>query len=106
VLALYDIAETTLWKLSAAIFAAAMLAYLLTYPHRRRRVVGAMPPPVIMAVYIGLGSVVILAMLAYVLCGFPYAAAACIAALIVNFLTLAFVTALDVVMQQSSEGPL
>jgi hypothetical protein len=41
-------------------------------------------------------------MLVYVLCGFRYETAAYVTALVVNFFTLAFafVTALDVVMQQ------
>lgn len=80
---------------------------LLTYPHRRRKVVGKGPPPAVFAVFIVLGSVAIVAMLVYVLAGFQYGAAAYITALIVNFFTLAFafVVALDVIMQQGVETP-
>jgi hypothetical protein len=104
-LALFDIADAALWKISAVLFGLPMLAHLLTFPHRRRKAVGKGPPPLVLAIYIGLGSAVIVAMLVYVLCGFRYETAAYVTALVVNFFTLAFafVTALDVVMQEPVE---
>jgi len=108
-LALYDISERRIWRDSAVLFALPMLSHLLTYPHRRRKVVGKAPPPAVFAVFVIFGSAVIVAMLVYVLGGFQYGAAAYITALAVNFFTLAFafVTALDVIMRQPldiSEG--
>jgi len=102
-LALFDIAEVAVWKISAALFGLSMLSHLLTYPHRRRKAVGKGPPLLVFAILVGLGSAAIMAMLVYVLCGLRYEAAAYITALAVNFFTVAFafVTALDVVMQQS-----
>jgi len=108
-LALYDISERWIWRDSAVLFALPMLSLLLTYPQRRRKVVGKAPPPAVFAVFVIFGSAVIVAMLVYVLGGFQYSAAAYITALAVNFFTLAFafVTALDVIMRQPldiSEG--
>jgi hypothetical protein len=101
-MALYGVSETWLWRSSAALLAAPMLALLLTYPHRRRKAVGKGPPPVVFAVFVVLGSAVIVAMLVYVMFGSEYEAAAYITALTSNFFTtaFAFVTALDVIMQQ------
>jgi len=79
-----------------------MLSLLLSYPHRRRKAVGKGPPPTVFAVFVVFGSAVIVAMLVYVLTGFQYSAAAYATALALNFFTtaFAFVTALDVIMQQ------
>lgn len=101
-LALFDIAEAAVWKISAVLFGLSMLSHLLTYPHRRRKAVGKGPPPRVFAIFVGLGSAVTAAMLVYILCGLRYEAAAYVTALAVNFFTVAFafVTALDVVMQQ------
>lgn len=107
VLALYGLAEEEVWQVSAVIFALTMLSFLLSYSHGRRKVVGKGPPPMVFAIYIVLGSAVIVAMLVAILAGFRYSAAAYITALIVNFFTLAFafVTAMDVIMQQPFEEP-
>ncbi len=105
VLALYGFEEEVVWKISAVIFALTMLSFLLSYPHRRHKVSGRSSPPIVFAIFIVLGAAVIVAMLIAILAGFRYSAAAYITALIVNFLTLAFafVTAMDVIMQQPFE---
>jgi hypothetical protein len=104
-LALYGIAEAMVWKISAVAFGASMLAILLSYPYRRRKAVGKGPPPLVLAIFVVFGAVVIAAMLVHVLAGFQHAAAAYITALIVNFFTLAyaFITAVDVIMRQPLE---
>jgi hypothetical protein len=73
---------------------------------RRRKVVGTGPPPPIFAVFVVLGSAVTLAMLGCVLAGLPNSAAAYITALTIDFFTVAFafVTAVDVIMQQPMEA--
>jgi hypothetical protein len=103
--ALYDIQEKWIWRGSAVLFAVPMLFLQVTYPRRRQKVVGKGPPPSIFAVFVVFGSVVTLAMLGYVLEGFPYGAAAYITALTIDFFTVvfAFVIALDVIMQQPME---
>lgn len=101
-LALYDIRESLVWKISAVLFALPMLFLLLSYSHRRRKAVGKGPPPVVFAVFVVLGSAVLVAMLVCIFGGFRYSAAAYATALIINFFTIAFafVKALDVIMQQ------
>jgi len=105
-LALYDIQETWIWRGSGVLFALPMLSLQVTYPHRRRKVVGKGPPPAIFAVFVVFGSAVTLAMLGYVLEG-QYRAAAYITALTIDFFTVvfAFVIALEVIMQQPMEVP-
>jgi hypothetical protein len=104
---LYDMPETWIWRDSGVLFALPMLSLQVTYPHRRRKVVGKAPPPAIIAVFVVLGSAVTLAMLGYVLAGLQYSAAAYITALTIDFFTVVFgfVTALDVIMQQPVEVP-
>jgi hypothetical protein len=104
--ALYGIPEPWIWRDSAVLFALPMLSLQVTYPRRRRRVVGQGPPPAIFAVFVVFGSVVTLAMLGYVLDGLPYCAAAYITALTIDFFTVAFafVVATDVIMQQPIEA--
>jgi hypothetical protein len=82
-----------------------MLSLQVTYPLRRRKVVGTGPPPAILAVFVVLGSAVTLAMLGYVLVGIRYSAAAYITALTIDFFTVVFgfVSALDIIMQQPME---
>ena len=89
------------------LFALPMLSLQVTYPRRRRKVVGKGPPPAIFAVFVVLGSAVTLAMLGYVLVGLQYSAAAYITALTIDFFTVVFgfVIALDVIMQQPMEVP-
>ena len=105
VFALYDVGETWIWRGSAVLFALPMLYLQVTYPRRRRKVVGKGPPPAVFAVFVVLGAVVTLAMLGYVLAGLQYSAAAYITALTIDFFTVifGFVIALDVIMQQPME---
>jgi len=105
--ALYDIPEPWIWRASAVLFALPMLFLQVTYPRRRRRVVGSGPPPSIVAVFVVFGAAVTLAMLGYVSAGVQYTAAAYITGLTIDFFTVAFafVTALDVIMQQPIEAP-
>ena len=84
--ALYDIQETWIWRSSGVLFALPMLSLQVTYPRRRRRVVGEGPPLAIFAVFVVLGSAVTLAMLGYVLAGLQYSAAAYITALTIDFI--------------------
>jgi len=106
-LALYDMPEESIWRFSALLFALPMLALQLTYPRRRRKVVGKAAPFPILAVFVGLGAAVTLAMLGYVLGGLPYSAAAYITALTIDFFTVifGFAIALEVIMQQPIEVP-
>ena len=103
--ALYGIPEKWIWRSSGVLFALPMLSLQVTYPRRRRNVVGKGPPPAIFAVFVVFGSAVTLAMLGYVLVGLQYSAAAYITALTIDFFSVAFafVTALDVIMQQPME---
>ncbi|MGD0472896.1 MAG: hypothetical protein ABSB70_06735 [Candidatus Velthaea sp.] len=111
-LSLYDIQETWIWRGSGVLFALPMLSLQVTYPSRRRKVVGEGPPPAIFAVFVVFGSAVTLAMLGYILGGLRHGAAVYITALTLDFFTVVFgfvtaldVIALDVVMQQSMEVP-
>jgi hypothetical protein len=102
---LYDIQDKWIWRISSVLFALPMLALQVTYPLRRRKVVGLGPPPAIFAVFVVFGSVVTLAMLGYVLDGLPYSSAAYITALTIDFFTVvfSFLVALDVILQQPTE---
>jgi hypothetical protein len=104
-LALYDIQEKWIWRGSGVLFALPMLSLQVTYPRRRRKVVGKGPPPAIFSVFVVFGSAVTLAMLGYILAGLQYSAAAYITGLTIDFFTVifGFVTALDVVMLQPME---
>jgi len=104
-LALFDVPEKWIWRCSGVLFAVPMLPLQVTYPLRRRKVVGSGPPAAIFAVLVVLGSAATLAMLGYFLAGFQYGAAVYITALTVDFFTVAFayVVALDVIMQQPTE---
>jgi hypothetical protein len=104
-LALYDIPETRVWRGAGVLFAVSMLSLQLTYPYRRRKVMGKGPPPAIFAVLVVLGAAVTLAMLGYVLADLPYSAAAYITALTIDFFTVifGFVVALNMIMDQPLE---
>jgi hypothetical protein len=104
--ALYDVEEPRIWRASAVIFALPMLYLQVTYPLRRRKVVGKGPPLPIFAILVVLGSAATLSMLGYVLVGVRYIGAAYITGLLIDFLTVAyaFVTALDIIMQQPMEA--
>ena len=106
-LALYGIQEKWIWRSSAVLFALPMLSLQVTYPRRRRRLIGKGPPPPIFAVFVVLGSAVTLATLVCVLESLKYAAAAYITGLTIDFFTVvfAYVVALDVVMQQPMDPP-
>ena len=103
--ALYDVPEQWIWRGSGVLFALPMLSLQVTYPLRRRKVVGQGPPPAIFAVFVVFGSAVTLAMLGYMLAGLHYSAAAYITGLTIDFFTVVygFVTALDIIMQQPLE---
>lgn len=82
-----------------------MLALLLTFPKRRMVATGKPPPGPILAIFVGLGSASLIAMIGFVFAKSEHAAAAYIAVLTVNFFTLAFafVMALDVILQQRTD---
>ena len=100
-LSLYGVPEMWLWRVSAVLFAVPTLSLLLTYPQRRRKAVGKGPPRIVFAIFVVLGSITIFAMLAWILAGFSHQPAVYISALFINFFTLAlaFVAALDVIME-------
>ena len=104
-LALYDIQEAWIWRVSGVPFALPMLFLQVTYPRRRRKVIGKGPPPAIFSVFVVFGSAVTLTMLGYELVGRQYSAAVYITGLTIDFFTVAFafVTALDVIMRQPME---
>jgi hypothetical protein len=104
--ALFDVGEPWIWRVSGVLFALPMLALQTTYPIRRRKAVGSVPPPAIYAVFVVFGSAVTLTMLGYVLVAVQYNAAVYITALTVDFFTVifGFVNALDIIMQQPTEG--
>jgi hypothetical protein len=106
-LALYDIQEKWIWRAAGVLFALPMLALQVTYPSRRRKVVGEGPPPAIFAVFVVLGSAVTLAMLGYILAGLQYSDAVYITALTIDFFTVifGFVSALDIIMLQPMDAP-
>lgn len=99
-LMLYGISEDKVWKVAAVLFAIPMLAFLLTYSHRRQKAVGQRPVRSAYAVFVGGGSAVVVAMLVYVWGGFEHTAAAYISAVVLDFFSLAyaFVTALDIIL--------
>ncbi|MGH6683446.1 MAG: hypothetical protein ACRECA_05890 [Pseudolabrys sp.] len=108
VLALYELPESLVWKVPALLFGLPMLALLLTYHHRRIVATGKSTPPLVLAIFVGVGSLSLVAMMSYVLGNFAYPAAAYASALLVNFLThgFAFVIALEVILsQQTSAAP-
>lgn len=104
--ALYDVQENWIWRGSGAIFGLPMLYLQVTYPRRRRKVVGKGPPPPIFAVFVVVGSAVTLAMLGYIASGFPNSAAVYVTGLTADFFTVifGFLTAIDVIMLQPIEA--
>ena len=106
VFALYGLPDAWIWRVSGVLFAVPMLALQLTFPHRRRNLVGKWPPKPVFAVFVVLGAVVTVAMLAYVLVGLKYSDAVYITAVTIDFFTVAFgfLNALDVIMQQALES--
>jgi len=106
-LALYDMPERSIWLGSVVLFALPMLSLQVTYPQRRRKVVGSGPPFAIFAVFVVTGSAVTLAMLGYILMDLQYPAAAYITGLVADFFTVVFgyVSALDIIMEQPIDVP-
>jgi hypothetical protein len=106
-LALFDMEESWLWRVSGMLFALPMLALQVSYPRRRRKIVGSPPPLPIFAVFVLLGSVTTAAMLIYLLLDIRYAPGVYITALTVDFFTVVygFLNALDIIMQQPAEVP-
>jgi hypothetical protein len=104
-LQLYAPSEAIVWRISALVFGLSYLALLLSFSHRRVAAAGHAPPRLIQVVFIGLGAASLVAMIAYVLGGFPQSAAVYITVLTFNFFTLAysFVIALEVVLRQAPE---
>ena len=104
VFALYDLPEPWVWKASSLLFGLPMLALLLTYQRRRIAATGKAAPPVIIVVFIGVGSLSLAAMIGYVFGGFAHPAAAYASAITINFVTHGFavVTALEVILSQQS----
>jgi hypothetical protein len=104
-IALYDVQEMWIWRVSAVLFALPMLFLQVTYPYRRRKVIGTGAPLPIFAVFVVLGAAATLAMLCYVLADLQYSAAAYITALTIDFFTtvFGFTIALDMIMQQPME---
>jgi hypothetical protein len=105
ILGLYDFPDPWIWKPSALLFGLPMLALLLTFPCRRIAATGKAAPPIILAVFVGVGSLSIAGMIAYVFCNFEHQAAAYVSALTVNFVTtaFAFVIALEVILSQGDK---
>jgi hypothetical protein len=104
VFSLYDLPEPWVWKASALMFGLPMLALLLTYQRRRIAATGKAAPPQIVVVFIGIGSLSLVAMIGYVFGNFAHPAAAYASAITVNFLSHAFavVTALEVILSQQT----
>jgi hypothetical protein len=105
--ALYDVEEKWIWRGCAVLFGLPMLLLQATYPRRRRKVVGKGPPPAIFAVFVVVGSAATLAMLGYILSGFPNSVAVYVTALTVDFFTVifGFLTAIEVIMLQPIAAP-
>lgn len=105
-LALYEVPESWIWRGSALLFALPMLLIQVTYPHRRRKAVGSAPPAPIYAVFVVLGALATMAMLAYVLADLRFSPAAYITALTIDFFSVVFgfTVALDMIMQQPMES--
>jgi hypothetical protein len=102
-LALFDFPERVIWKAAALLFGVPMLAFLLTYRHRRIVVTGHAPPKIVTVVMVGFGALSLLAMIVSVWLGIAPAGAYA-AALVFNFGTLAlsFIVALDVILRERS----
>jgi len=102
VLGLYELPEPLIWKGSAVLFGLPMLAILLTYQRRRIAATGSSAPPRILIVFVGVGSLSLVAMIAAIFANFAYSATVYASAIAVNFIThcYAVVTALEVILSQ------
>lgn len=106
-LALFGVEESWIWRVAGLLFGLPMLSLQISYPFRRRKVVGSAPPPAIFWVFVVLGSAVTLAMLVYILVAVEHSAAVYITALTIDFFTVVFgfLNALDIIMQQPKHAP-
>ena len=84
-----------------------MLALQVSYPHRRRAVIGQWPPPPIFAVFVVLGALATAGALLGVFADPPHAAAIYATGLTADFFTVVFgyMIALDMIMRLPLEGP-
>jgi hypothetical protein len=105
-LALYDLSEPMVWKASALLFGLPMLALLLSFPHRRRAATGQPVPQRILIVMVVAGALSVAAMIAMVLTNVAVPSAVYATAIVINFLThvFAFITALEVILQQQPKS--
>jgi hypothetical protein len=105
-LALYDLSEPMVWKASALLFGLPMLALLLSFPHRRRVATGQPVPLRILIVMVVAGALSVAAMIAMVLTNVAVPSAVYATAIVINFLThvFAFITALEVILQQQPKA--
>ena len=101
-LSYFYIGTWVVWPVSGLLFALPMLSLQLTYPLRRRRLVGSPPPLPIYAVFVVLGSAVTFTMLVWLMLDVERGAAIYTTALTLDFFTVVFgfVNALDIVLQQ------
>jgi len=106
ILTLYGLPELLVWKIAAVVFGLPLLAMLFSYGHRRHAATGKPAPPMIMVVFVGVGALSLVAMIAAIFLGLAPPAAVYTTALTVNFLTLAFafVVALEVILRQDAKG--
>jgi len=106
VLSLYKLPEQWVWRASALLFGLPMLWLLLTYQRRRIAATGKAAPLRIVIIFIGLGSLSVLAMIGYVFANLAYPAAAYASAITINFVThgYAVVTALEVILSQQASA--
>jgi hypothetical protein len=106
VLSLYELPEQWVWRASALLFGLPMLWLLLTYQRRRIAATGKAAPLRIVIIFIGLGSLSVLAMIGYVFANLAYPAAAYASAITINFVThgYAVVTALEVILSQQASA--
>jgi|SRR6185437_4359421 len=105
VLSLYELPEPWVWKVSALLFGLPMLAILLSFQHRRIAATGKAAPLRIVIIFIGLGSLSLVAMIGCVFGNLAHPAAVYASAITVNFVThgYAVVTALEVILSQQAE---
>ena len=99
-----EIPELWVWRMSALTFGVPLLALLLTYPKRRLAATGKPVSRFGMIVLVGLGPATLAAMIVYVFGDFRNIALAYMAALVINFFTLAFtfVQALELILGDST----
>jgi hypothetical protein len=99
-----EIPELWVWRMSALAFGLPLLALLLTYPKRRLAATGKPVSRFGMIVLVGLGPATLAVMIVYVLGDFRNIALAYMAALVINFFTLAFtfVQALELILGDST----